>query len=118
MARISGIDIPNDKRIEIALTYVYGIGLQRAKEILERANVNPNTRVKDLTEQEEAALRKDIESKYRVEGELRRQVMLNIKRLKDISSYRGVRHQKGLPVRGQRTKTNARTRKGKRRGGR
>ena len=118
MARISGVDIPNDKRIEIALTYVYGIGLQRAKEILKSSGVNPNTRVKDLTEQEETSLRKHIESKYRVEGELRRQVMLNIKRLKDISSYRGVRHQKGLPVRGQRTKTNARTRKGKRRGGR
>ena len=118
MARIVGVDIPNNKRIEIALTYVYGIGLSRARKILERTGVNPNTRVKDLTEQEQAVLRKDVEDHYRVEGELRRQVMLNIKRLKDISAYRGVRHQKGLPVRGQRTKTNARTRKGRRRGGR
>jgi len=118
VARIAGVGIPNDKRIEIALTYVYGVGLPHAKKILERTGVNPNTRVKDLTEAEETALRRDIEKNYRVEGELRRQVMLNIKRLKDISSYRGVRHQKGLPVRGQRTKTNARTRKGRRRGGR
>jgi len=117
MARIAGIVIPNDKRIETALTYVYGIGSSHARSVLKRTGVNPSTRVKDLTESEEAALRQDIQKQYRVEGELRRQIMLNIKRLKDISSYRGVRHQKGLPVRGQRTKTNARTRKGRRRGG-
>lgn len=118
MARISGIDLPNNKRIEVALTYVFGIGNTRAKQVLERTGISPATRVKDLTDAEETLLRKDIEVNYRVEGELRRQIMLNIKRLKDISSYRGVRHQKGLPVRGQRTKTNARTRKGKRKGGR
>ncbi len=113
MARIAGIDIPREKKVEIALTYVYGIGLVRAKEILARTGVNPNTRVKDLTENESDSLREDVAKNLSVEGELRRQVSQNIKRLKDISSFRGIRHQKGLPVRGQRTKTNARTRRGK-----
>lgn len=113
LARIAGIDIPREKKVEIALTYVYGIGLVRAKEILARTGVNPNTRVKDLTEKESDSLREDVAKNLSVEGELRRQVSQNIKRLKDISSFRGIRHQKGLPVRGQRTKTNARTRRGK-----
>jgi len=115
MARIAGIDLPQKKRVVVALTYVYGIGLSRAQEILVRTGVNANTRVKDLTDAEADALREDVAKNVSVEGELRRQVMLNIKRLKDISSYRGIRHQKGLPVRGQRTKTNARTRRGKKR---
>jgi len=112
MARISGVDLPKDKRIEIGLTYVYGIGRTSAKKILEETGINPDTRVKDLTEQEEAKLRECIDKNYVVEGDLRRTVALNIKRLTEIGSYRGTRHRRGLPVRGQRSKTNARTRKG------
>ena len=112
MARISGVDLPKDKRIEIGLTYVYGIGRTSAKKILEETGINPDTRVKDLTEQEEALLRDCIDKNYLVEGDLRRTVALNIKRLTEIGSYRGNRHRRGLPVRGQRSKTNARTRKG------
>ncbi|HHV46301.1 MAG TPA: 30S ribosomal protein S13 [Tissierellia bacterium] len=113
MARIAGVDLPRDKRIEIGLTYIYGIGRSRANEILKKANVNPDTRVKDLTEAEVNALRSVIDG-YTVEGDLRREVSLNIKRLREINCYRGIRHRRGLPVRGQRTKTNARTRKGPR----
>lgn len=113
MARIAGVDLPRDKRIEIGLTYIYGIGRSRANEILEKANVNPDTRVRDLTEAEVNALRSVIDG-YTVEGDLRREVALNIKRLREINCYRGMRHRRGLPVRGQRTKTNARTRKGPR----
>ena len=112
MARISGVDIPNAKRVEVALTYIYGIGLKSARDILAKTGVNPDTRAKDLTEEDIAKLRDEIENHYTVEGELRREVALNIKRLTEINCYRGNRHRKGLPVRGQRTKTNARTRKG------
>ena len=112
MARIAGVDIPNNKRIEYALTYIYGIGVKSARDILEKTGINPDTRAKDLTEAEVAKLRDEIETSYQVEGDLRREVALNIKRLNEISCYRGIRHRKGLPVRGQRTKTNARTRKG------
>ena len=112
MARIAGVDIPNNKRIEIALTYIYGIGLKSSKDILAKTGVNPDTRAKDLTEAEVASLRDEIEANYNVEGDLRREVALNIKSLVEINCYRGIRHRKGLPVRGQRTKTNARTRKG------
>jgi small subunit ribosomal protein S13 len=112
MARIAGVDIPNNKRIEIALTYIYGIGLKSAQDILAKTGVNPDTRAKDLTEAEVASLRDEIEANYNVEGDLRREVALNIKSLVEINCYRGIRHRKGLPVRGQRTKTNARTRKG------
>ena len=112
MARIAGIDLPREKRIEIGLTYIYGIGRKSANDILKAANVNPDTRVKDLTEAEEAALREVIDKHYTIEGDLRREVAMNIKRLTEIGCYRGVRHRRGLPVRGQRTKTNARTRKG------
>ena len=112
MARIAGVDIPNNKRVEIALTYIYGIGLKSSKDILEKTGVNPDTRAKDLTENEIARLRDEIEANYQVEGDLRREVALNIKRLVEVNCYRGTRHRKGLPVRGQRTKTNARTRKG------
>ena len=112
MARISGVDIPNAKRVEIDLTYIYGIGLKSARDILAKTGVNPDTRAKDLTEEDIAKLRDEIENHYTVEGELRREVQLNIKRLTEINCYRGIRHRKGLPVRGQRTKTNARTRKG------
>ena len=112
MARISGIDLPRDKRIEIALTYIYGIGRKSANDILAKTGINPDTRAKDLTEDEVAKLRDEIENNYVVEGDLRRDVALNIKRLVEINCYRGIRHRKGLPVRGQRTKTNARTRKG------
>lgn len=112
MARIAGVDLPKDKRVEIGLTYVYGIGRKSANDILAAAGVNPDTRVKDLTEDEEAKIREVIDQNYRVEGDLRREVALNIKRLVEINCYRGTRHRKGLPVRGQRTKTNARTRKG------
>ena len=112
MARIAGIDLPKDKRIEIGLTYIYGIGRTSAKKILEVTGIDPDTRAKDLTEEEIAKLREEIETSYHVEGDLRREVALNIKRLNEISCYRGIRHRKGLPVRGQRTKTNARTRKG------
>ena len=112
MARIAGIDLPREKRVEIALTYIFGIGRKSANDILKRANVNPDTRVKDLTEDQEAALRDVIDKNYTIEGDLRREVALNIKRLTEIGCYRGMRHRRGLPVRGQRTKTNARTRKG------
>ncbi len=112
MARIASIDLPRDKRIEIGLTYIYGIGLPTAKKILADTGVNPDTRVKDLTDEDVAKLRDYIDHNVMVEGDLRREVALNIKRLVEIGCYRGVRHRKGLPVRGQRTKTNARTRKG------
>ncbi len=115
MARIAGIDLPKDKRIEIALTYIYGIGRTSAVKILEQTGVNPDTRVKDLSEEDEAKLRECIDQHYTVEGDLRRQNALDIKRLIEIGSYRGMRHRKGLPVRGQRSKTNARTRKGPKR---
>ena len=112
MARIAGIDLPREKRVEIALTYIFGIGRKSANDILKLANVNPDTRVKDLTEDQEAALRDVIDKNYTIEGDLRREVALNIKRLTEIGCYRGMRHRRGLPVRGQRTKTNARSRKG------
>lgn len=112
MARLAGVDIPNNKRIEIALTYIYGIGLTSSKEILAKTGIDPNTRAKDLTEDQIAALREELEANYHVEGDLRRTVATNIKKLVDINSYRGSRHKRSLPVRGQRTKTNARTRKG------
>ena len=112
MARIAGVDIPNQKRVEIALTYISGIGRKSANDILAKTGINPDTRAKDLTEEEVAKLRDEIESSYHVEGDLRRDTALNIKRLVEINCYRGIRHRKGLPVRGQRTKTNARTRKG------
>ena len=112
MARISGIDLPREKRIEVALTYIYGIGPARAAKVLEKTGINPDTRVKDLTEEQEALLREAIEQGYTIEGDLRREVGMNIKRLSEIGCYRGLRHRRGLPVRGQRTKTNARTRKG------
>ena len=112
MARISGIDLPKEKRVEIGLTYIFGIGRPTATKILEATGINPDTRVKDLTEQDVAKLRDYIDANLTVEGDLRREVALNIKRLVEIGCYRGVRHRKGLPVRGQRTKTNARTRKG------
>lgn len=115
MARISGVDLPRDKRVEIALTYIYGIGRTRAKQILSQTGVNPDTRVRDLTEEEVTKLRETIDRNYVVEGDLRREVQQNIKRLMDIGCYRGLRHRRGLPVRGQRTRTNARTRKGPRR---
>ncbi|MCD7746819.1 MAG: 30S ribosomal protein S13 [Firmicutes bacterium] len=112
MARIAGVNIPNQKRVEVALTYIYGIGQTSATKICAETGVNPDTRAKDLTEDEIAKLRDQIENHYVVEGDLRRDVALNIKRLVEINCYRGIRHRKGLPVRGQRTKTNARTRKG------
>ena len=112
MARIAGVDLPREKRVEIGLTYIYGIGLNTAKDILAATGVNPDTRVKDLTEEDVSKLREYIDKHLHVEGDLRREVGLNIKRLVEIQCYRGVRHRKGLPVRGQRTKTNARTRKG------
>ena len=112
MARIAGIDLPKDKRIEIGLTYIYGIGRKSAQDILARTGVNPDTRVKDLTDAEEAKLREAIDHDYIVEGDLRRQTALDIKRLSEIGCYRGTRHRRGLPVRGQRSKTNASTRKG------
>ena len=112
MARIAGVDIPNNKRVEIALTYIYGIGRKSANDILAKTGVDPDKRAKDLTEEEIAKLRDVIENSYTVEGDLRREVALNIKSLVEINCYRGTRHRKGLPVRGQRTKTNARTRKG------
>ena len=115
MARIAGIDLPREKRIEIGLTYIYGIGRTSANKILAEAGINPDTRVKDLTEDQEAALRDVIDKNYTIEGDLRREVALNIKRLTEIGCYRGMRHRRGLPVRGQRTKTNARTRKGPKR---
>ena len=112
MARIAGVDIPNQKRVEIALTYIYGIGRKSANDILVKTGIDPDTRAKDLTEEQIAKLRDEIENNYVVEGDLRRDVALNIKRLVEINCYRGIRHRKGLPVRGQRAKTNARTRKG------
>lgn len=112
MARIAGVDLPREKRVEIGLTYIFGIGRKSANDILAATGVNPDTRVKDLTEEDIAKLRDYIDKNFEVEGDLRRNVALNIKRLIEISCYRGVRHRKGLPVRGQRTKTNARTRKG------
>ena len=115
MAGISGIDLPREKRIEVALTYVYGIGPARAAEVLAKTGINPDTRVKDLTDEEEARIREVIDQHFLVEGDLRRQTALDIKRLMEIGSYRGNRHRKGLPVRGQRSKTNARTRKGPKR---
>ena len=112
MARIAGIDLPREKRIEIGLTYVYGIGATRAKEILAKTGIDADIRVKDLTDDQEAQLREVIEKQYLIEGDLRRSVAMNIKRLSEIGCYRGLRHRRGLPVHGQRTKTNARTRKG------
>lgn len=115
MARIAGVDLPRDKRVEIGLTYIYGIGLTRSKEIISKTGVNPDIRVKDLGDEDIAKLRDAVESDYQVEGDLRRWENMNIKRLMDIGSYRGRRHRAGLPVRGQRTRTNARTRRGGRR---
>ena len=112
MARISGIDLPRDKRIEVALTYIYGIGPARAAKVLQTTGIDPDTRVKDLTEEQEGLLRDAIEHHFIIEGDLRRETAMNIKRLSEIGCYRGLRHRRGLPVRGQRTKTNARTRKG------
>ena len=112
MARISGVDLPNAKRVEIGLCYIYGIGRSRSNEILKKTGINPDTRVKDLTDDDLAKLREILENEYTVEGDLRRNIAYDIKRMKDIGCYRGIRHRKGLPVRGQRTKTNARTRKG------
>ena len=112
MARIAGVDLPREKRVEIGLTYIYGIGRPTSLAILEKAGINPDTRVKDLTEDEAGKIRKIIDEDYLVEGDLRREVSLNIKRLMEIGSYRGIRHRRRLPVRGQKTKTNARTRKG------
>jgi len=115
VARIAGVDIPRDKRVEHALPYIYGIGLPTSQKILERTGINPDTRVRDLTDEEVQRLRDIIEREMRVEGDLRREVQLNIKRLIDIGSYRGLRHRRGMPMRGQRTKTNARTRRGPKR---
>ncbi len=115
MARIAGVDLPREKRVEHALPYIYGIGLTRSQKILNEAEVDPDTRVKDLSETEVNKIRSVVENTYKVEGDLRREIQLNIKRLMDIGSYRGLRHRRGLPVRGQSTKTNARTRKGPRR---
>ncbi len=115
MARISGVDLPRDKRVEIALTYIFGIGKSTSQKVLASAGVNPDTRVRDLTEDELARLRETIDKEVKVEGDLRREIALNIKRLIEIGCYRGIRHRRGLPVRGQRSKTNARTRKGPRR---
>ena len=115
MARIAGVDIPRDKRVEIALTYIYGIGPTSAKKIIQKTNVDPSTRVRNLTEEEVNKLRETVDKEYTVEGELRRVVSMNIKRLVEIKCYRGIRHQRGLPVHGQRTRTNARTRRGPKR---
>ena len=115
MARIAGVDIPNAKRVEIGLTYIYGIGRTTSNQILAKTGIDPDTRCKDLTEEDVAKLRDEIENNHLVEGELRREIAMDIKRLVEIGCYRGVRHRKGLPVRGQRTKTNARTRKGPKR---
>ncbi len=112
MARLAGVDLPREKRVEIGLTYIFGIGLTSSKKILEKTGINPDTRVKDLTDDDVAKLREIIENEYIVEGDLRRNIAYDIKRMKDIGCYRGIRHRRGLPVRGQRTKTNARTRKG------
>jgi small subunit ribosomal protein S13 len=115
MARIAGIDIPREKRVEVSLTYVFGIGLPTSQKILAQANVNPDTRVRDLTEDQVTRLREIIDRRYKVEGDLRREVAMNVKRLQEIGSYRGLRHRRNLPVRGQRTKTNARLRRGPKR---
>lgn len=115
MARIAGVDIPRDKRVEVALTYIYGIGPTSAHKIVERTNIDPDTRVRNLTEEEVNRLREVVDREYMVEGDLRRAVSMNIKRLIEIKCYRGIRHQRGLPVHGQRTRTNARTRRGPRR---
>ena len=115
MARLAGVDLPREKRIEIALTYIFGIGPAVAQQIIEVTGINPDTRVKDLTEEEEQKLRAELENNHKVEGDLRREIAMNIKRLMDIGCYRGLRHRQGLPVRGQKTKTNARTRKGPKR---
>ena len=115
MARISGIDLPREKRVEVALTYIYGIGLHTSQQLLQRTGVSPDTRVRDLTEDEVQRLRDVIDKELRVEGDLRREVSMNIKRLMDIGCYRGLRHRRGMPVRGQRTRTNARTRRGPKR---
>ncbi len=115
MARIAGVDLPRDKRIEYALTYIYGVGLPSAQKIVQQAGINPATRVKDLTESESSKVREIIEREYRVEGDLRREYAMSIRRLMEIGCYRGLRHRRGLPARGQRTKTNARTRKGPKR---
>ena len=112
MARIAGVDLPREKRVEIGLTYIYGIGRKLSNDILKETGINPDTRVKDLTDEQEAQLREVIEHQYLIEGDLRRATAMNIKRLSEIGCYRGLRHRRGLPVRGQRTKTNARTRKG------
>ncbi|MCI9016740.1 MAG: 30S ribosomal protein S13 [Clostridia bacterium] len=114
MARIAGIDLPREKRVEIGLTYIYGIGVTSSRNILKQAGISPDIRVKDLTDDQVNSIRKIIDEKFKVEGDLRREVALNIKRLTEIGCYRGLRHRRGLPVRGQRTKTNARTRKGPR----
>jgi small subunit ribosomal protein S13 len=114
MARIAGVDIPRNKKIEVAISYIYGIGRSNGSQILKKANVNPDTRVRDLTEEEVGRIREVVDREYRVEGDLRREIQLNIKRLMDIGCYRGLRHRKGMPVRGQRTRTNARTRRGRR----
>ena len=114
MARIAGVDLPRNKRVEAALPYIYGVGWTASRHILAKTNINPDTRVKDLTEDEISSIKKVLDSEYRVEGDLRREISMNIKRLMEIGCYRGLRHRKGLPVRGQRTKTNARTRKGPR----
>ncbi len=116
MARIAGVDLPREKRIEVSLQYIFGIGRTTAKKILEKASISPVTRTKDLTDDEVRRIRETIEQSYEVEGDLRREVSMNIKRLMDLGCYRGLRHRKGLPVRGQRTHTNARTRKGPKRG--
>lgn len=115
MARIAGAEIPDEKKVDVSLTYIYGIGSTSAKKILHTTAINPQTRVRDLTESEIALLRETIEQQYTIEGDLRREVAMNIKRLMDIGSYRGLRHRRGLPVRGQRSRTNSRTRKGPRR---
>ncbi|KKO51424.1 30S ribosomal protein S13 [Paenibacillus sp. DMB20] len=115
MARIAGVDLPRDKRVEIALTYIFGIGKTTSQKVLKETGINPDTRVRDLTEDEVSKLRETIDRMVKVEGDLRREISLNIKRLTEIGCYRGIRHRRGLPVRGQRTKTNARTRKGPRR---
>jgi small subunit ribosomal protein S13 len=114
MARIAGVDLPRDKRVEVSLTYIYGVGRASSREILQAAEVNPDTRVRDLAEAEVARLRETIDRNYRVEGDLRREVAMNIKRLQEIGCYRGIRHRRGLPVRGQRTRTNARQKRGAR----
>jgi small subunit ribosomal protein S13 len=115
LARIAGVDLPREKRVETALTYIFGVGLTTSKQILSKTGVDPNTRVRELTESDVARLREVLEREYRVEGDLRRQIAMNIRRLSEIGCYRGIRHRRGLPVRGQRTKTNARMHKGPRR---